>query len=200
MLQEGQKGRKSALRWAGALAGAGLVAALIAFGTMSARAQDADAPEYDQTAIDLGFRVWKEKVTCGQCHGWSGNGTPDDPRSPIGMSLRQTQLTPEQMYEVIKCGRPGTQMPAFDQRAYDDDRCYGVTAADLGNATPPKRGVYLIPREINALVAYIFTNQVGRPNEHTDAECRAYFGETATICDNLLLGGEVPAPEENPHQ
>ncbi|MCW5697016.1 MAG: cytochrome c [Bauldia sp.] len=199
MVQERQKARKSALRWAGVLAGAGMVAGLIAFGTMSAKAQDS-APEYDQTAIDLGFRVWKEKVTCGQCHGWSGNGTPDDPRAPIGLSLRTTQLTPEQVYEVIKCGRPATQMPAFDQRAYEDDRCYGVTAAELGNATPPKRGVYLIPREINALVAYIFTHQVGRSNDFTDEDCRAYFGQTATICDNLLLGGAVPAPEVNPHQ
>jgi hypothetical protein len=90
-------------------------------------------------------------------------------------------------------------MPAFDQRAYEDDRCYGVTAEELGNATPPKRGVYLIPREINALVAYIFTHQVGRPNDFTDQECREYFGESATICDNLMLGEGVPEPEQNPH-
>lgn len=144
--------------------------------------------QYDETSIRLGFQVWKNKVWCGQCHGWSGNGLPDDPRAPVGASMRDTLLTPELLYEAIKCGRIGTEMPAFDARAYLDDRCYGLTAEQLGPDTPPAHGVYLIPRELNGLVAYIFTTMVGQ-GPFTDADCRAYYGEDAAICETIRAGG-----------
>lgn len=175
-----------------------LVGGVAAFGVMGAHGQDnaAAATEYDQAAIDLGFRVWKDKVWCGQCHGWAGNGLPDDPRAPVGANLRESALTPEQMYLVIQCGRPATEMPAFDARAYVDDRCYGMTADQLGANTPPKRGVYLIPREINGLIAYLYTNVVGR-GPFTDEDCRAYYGQDAAICDTIRAGGVAQPPQRD---
>jgi hypothetical protein len=175
-----------------------LAGSVATVGVISAHGQDAGstATQYDESAINLGFRVWKDKVWCGQCHGWAGNGLPDDPRAPVGANLRETALTPEQMYTIIQCGIPGTEMPAFDARAYIDDRCYGVTADQLGDQTPQKIGVYLIPREINGLIAYLFTNVVGK-GPFTDEDCRAYYGEDATICDTIRAGGVAQPPQRD---
>lgn len=167
-------------------------------GDLGARAQDVSAtPEYEEADIRRGLQVWKDKVWCGQCHGWSGNGLPDDPRAPVGFNLRETLLTPEQFADVVRCGRPGTEMPAFDARAYVDDRCYGLTEEDLGDMTPPKQGVYLIQREINGLIAYVYSTIVGR-GPFTDEDCRAYYGEDASICDTIRAGGVAQPPQITP--
>lgn len=140
------------------------------------------APEFDDAQIRLGLRIWKEKINCGTCHGWNGAGVPDDPRSPAGADLRETLLNPEQLAEVIRCGRIGTDMPAYDSRAYIDDRCYGVTEEQLGEQTPQKRGTYLIGREVDGLVAYIFTTMVGA-GESTLEQCEEYWTAGAPICE-----------------
>lgn len=131
--------------------------------------------------VQLGMSVYKTKVDCGRCHGWPGNGVPDDPRSRAGSNLRATQLTREQLIEVIKCGRPGTLMPHFDARAYEDDRCYGVTRADLGDQTPPASPTSLIQREIVAVVDYLEARVIGR-GAVTREECVEFFGETP-VCN-----------------
>ena len=140
------------------------------------------AVEYDEAMVRLGMRVWQEKINCGTCHGWNGAGVPDDPRSPAGSNLRETLLTPEFFAETVRCGRISTDMPAFDARAYVDDRCFGLTTEDLGDNTPQKRGTYLIAREIDALVAYVYTTMVGQ-DESTREECVAYWGPNAPICE-----------------
>ena len=150
----------------------------------AAVAQADPAPEelvYEEAAIALGMRVWQEKINCGTCHGWNGAGVPDDPRSPAGANLRESLLTPEQFAEAVRCGRIGTDMPAFDARAYVDDRCYGLTTEDLGENTPQKRGTYLIGREIDGLIAYVYTAMVGQ-GESTREECVEYWGPDAPIC------------------
>ena len=48
-----------------------------------------------------------------------------------GPSLRDKKYTRQLLILTIKCGRPNTQMPAFDKFAYSDGRCYMMTAADL---------------------------------------------------------------------
>ena len=154
-------------------------------GEPAAVAQADPAPEevvYDEAAVRLGQRVWQEKINCGTCHGWNGAGVPDDPRSPVGANLRESLLTPEQFAEVVRCGRISTDMPAFDARAYVDDRCYGLTTEDLGENTPQKRGTYLIGREIDGLVAYVYTVMVGQ-GESTREECVEYWGPNAPVCD-----------------
>jgi hypothetical protein len=152
-----------------------------------------DAAQFDEKVVAQGFRIWKTKVACNECHGWSGNGIPDNPRQPVGANLRETQLDHEQLVEVIKCGRPGTGMPHFDQRAYKDDRCYGVTEADLGDQTPPGWGTSLIPREIEAVTTYIEAKIKGR-GPFTDAECQEYYGEGAEICAKFQLNRGAAPP------
>lgn len=148
-----------------------LAAAAPAF-TSSAVAQDAQ----------LGKQIWLNKVNCRECHGWGGHGVGDNPQAPNGANLRQTKLTAEQIAEVIRCGRPGTEMPYFDRQSYTDARCYGLTAAKNADMIPPPGIATLIKREVDAVVALITTEFVGK-GEPTLEECRAFWGPTGTLCD-----------------
>jgi len=144
--------------------------------------------------VALGKAVVDEKIKCGLCHGWAFNGLADDPRSPAGPSLRSTILTREQLIEVIKCSRPGSLMPYFDARAYKDDRCYGVTAEDLGEDVPPFRGTALIGRQIEAVVDYLEANVIGR-GAVTFEECVEHFGGPSG-CDRYPTAAEIAAEEQ----
>ena len=101
--------------------------------------------------VSAGQRIWANKAGCPQCHGWSGDGHVSGFESPGGLPLRTTQLTRDQIREVIQCGRPGTPMPHFDRFAYTDKRCYDMTAADLGNLEAIRADTTLQPFEIDAL-------------------------------------------------
>lgn len=155
----------------------GLVLALLMF---PAAAQDYRP---DPAMAGLGESIWKTQAECRNCHGSLANGVGDMPQDPQGPSLRTTALDPAQLGEVIKCGRIGSDMPHFDRRAYTDDRCYGVTAADLGDQMPPA-GSALTQRQIDALVAFIVTRFVGQPDP-TYQECVAFWGEEASGCDKF---------------
>jgi cytochrome c553 len=174
------KGRHG--RWSVILGGmALLVGVLILANVTPAAAQNADE------TVALGKRIWKDKIACNACHGWSGNGVPDDSRMPVGANLRATKLNHAELVEVVKCGRPGAEMPHFDARAYEDKRCYDVTAADLGDKVPPYTGTGLLAREIEAVVAYVEAKMVGR-GAFTLEDCQEYFGATADVCKTYTYG------------
>lgn len=184
----------SAMVGKAALAAAIVVSSSAVIVALPVRAEEppkAQEREFNPQMVALGQRIWKEKVACNDCHGWSGNGVPDDSRQPVGANLRATKLTAEQIAEVVKCGRPSTGMPHFDPRAYEDDRCYGLKAADLGAAVPPFIGVSLIPREIQAVVEYVEAKMVGR-GAFTRADCEDYFGQGANVCNSFTYGGTGP--------
>jgi hypothetical protein len=157
----------------------------------------APADDIDARSVALGKSVWQTKIGCNQCHGWSGSGLPDDPRMPAGANLRKTALTHDQMVEVIKCGRPGTQMPHFDARAYADKRCYNSTAADLGDQVPQPFGAALIPREMDALADYITVTMKGK-GPASEAECVAYYGTDTAYCKSIGTGQPAAAPVPPP--
>jgi mono/diheme cytochrome c family protein len=149
------------------------LAALIAAGVaMGAAAQD----------VADGERIWKNKAGCPQCHGWAGDGLASGFESPGGLPLRKTQLTRDQIREVIQCGRPGTPMPHFDRFAYTDKRCYDMTAEDLGNLEAIRAEITLQPFEIDAVADYVATKIKGA-GPVTRAECTEYFGQTGAECD-----------------
>ena len=127
-------------------------------------------------SIDFGKRLYQEKATCGFCHGWAGDGG-GDPHSPgAGANLRKTQLDRDGIYEVVRCGRPNTAMPHFDQFAWTKgEECYGMTEADIGKDMPPPPTASLQKREINAVLDYLFAKVVGK-GEPTYQECIDYFG------------------------
>ena len=87
-----------------------------------------------------------------------------DPRSPgKGSDLRATKLDRQQLMDVIRCGRPGTEMPHFDKYAFDDDSCFGLSAAELGKLLPPQpHSTPLTKREIEALADFILATYKGK--------------------------------------
>jgi mono/diheme cytochrome c family protein len=129
-----------------------------------------------------GQRIWANKAGCPQCHGWAGDGHISGFHSPGGLPLRMTQLTRDQIREVIQCGRPGTPMPHFDRFAYTDKRCYDMTAADLGNLEVIRAEITLQPFEIDAVADYVATEIKGA-GPVTRAECTEFFGKTGVECD-----------------
>ena len=56
-----------------------------------------------------GLNVYK-KGNCMGCHSWHGKGGGG---YGAGVSLRDINLTLNEIINVIKCGRPGTGMPYF---------------------------------------------------------------------------------------
>ena len=130
-----------------------------------------------------GQRIWKSKAGCPTCHGWSGDGFPSGFHSEGNApSLRETQLTRDQIRETIQCGRPGTPMPHFDRFAYTDKRCYDMTAEDLGNVEAIRAEKTLQAFEIDAVADYVATNIKGA-GQVTRAECTEFFGKTGAQCD-----------------
>ena len=130
----------------------------------------------------LGNRIWKGKADCRACHGWGAHGVQDDPQSPGGANLRATTLTPDEMAEVILCGRPGTEMPYFHRNGWTANfRCYGMVRREAAGMVPMQARPSLNEREVNGLVAYIFMDFVGKP-QPTFEECQSYWGPDAKGC------------------
>lgn len=150
-----------------------------------AAAQTAFTP--DPSMVTLGRSLWKDQVPCRDCHGGLGNGIPDVPQQPSGASFRTTPLTPDDFAMTIRCGRPGTEMPHFDGKAYTDKRCYNLTAAEMGNNVPPA-GQALTERQVNALVAFVFATFVGK-GDPTFESCVAFWGEGASTCARYPRAG-----------
>jgi mono/diheme cytochrome c family protein len=157
------------------------IVAFSSFSIMSSHAQQQPSPE-ELRVIEFGKEIFKNKAQCQFCHKWDGGG--DQGYGGIALSLRKTQLTPEQLAEVIKCGRPTTAMPYHDERAYTDKRCYDYTRADLGKDMPPMGTESLQPREIDAVVKYLFARVVG----HTTAtyeDCVDFWGKDTRQCEPM---------------
>jgi mono/diheme cytochrome c family protein len=151
------------------------------FGLLGMMAASATASAQD---ADFGRQVWLSQANCADCHGWLGDGNNVDPRSPRGANLRETTLDADQLAEVILCGRPGTGMPYFDARAYTDDRCYGLTREQIGDAIPPEGATPLTARHARGLAAFILSDFAGK-GDPTQEECRALLGPEADRCAAL---------------
>jgi mono/diheme cytochrome c family protein len=127
-------------------------------------------------------RLYLDKAQCSYCHGWAGDGAGEGQSNGGAANLRQSRLNRAQLVTLILCGRPGTAMPHFDEAAYTDKRCYGMTESDLGPrkpALPP--GSTLQRREAEAIADYVLARMVGRGTV-TRAECEETFGKGARAC------------------
>jgi len=141
------------------------------------------------TDIALGKRLFQAKAECGHCHGWSGDGA-GDPLSPgKAANLRETKLDYDQLVEVIRCGVPGgTAMPRFDRFAWTEgEKCFDMTAADVGDKKPTGPTAELSKREIEAIVAYLEAKVIGK-GPPTVAECEEFFGAGSPLCKQMAAG------------
>jgi mono/diheme cytochrome c family protein len=155
---------------------AGVLALIAIIATVTA----AMAQPADNSAF--GRRLYHDKAQCSYCHGWAADGA-GEPQSNGGASnLRQSFLNRDQLIEVIMCGRPGTPMPYFDEDAYTDKRCYGVTQAELGPQVPAMpMSTTLQKREAEAIADYLLAKVIGR-GAVTREECEEMFGNGARTC------------------
>jgi mono/diheme cytochrome c family protein len=126
------------------------------------------AAAQNQAAVDRGRELYKRVGFCFQCHNWDGNGA---------RSLVTTKLDREGLLEVIRCGRPGTNMPRHGKGSWSPEvACYGLTASDIGPDLPRSpQGRYLTEAELSDVVDYILA--VYKDKRMTHENCRAWFGE-----------------------
>ena len=139
-------------------------------------------PAAAQDDFTGGRRIFLEKADCAYCHGWAGDGAGQG-QSPGGAAnLRQSRLNRDSLIMVISCGIPGRGMPHFDDRAYTDKRCYGMTEAELGDKVPPFPPSTALPRrEIETVADYLLAKVVGR-GAITREECVETLGPRVRSC------------------
>jgi mono/diheme cytochrome c family protein len=127
---------------------AGLATTIAVSVSASAWAQDA-------ARLAAGEEAWN-KAGCFQCHGTSGEGG-EGGEFPAGPSLRATKLDRATLAETIRCGHPGTAMPAWLDGAYARSACYGLPRRPAGVVLTP----VLSGDEVAALVDYLMVEIVG---------------------------------------
>ena len=118
------------------------------------------------------------------CHKWHGDGGPG--YGGAAMSLRTTGLDKEGLMLLVECGRPGTNMPFFDKKAYIDDRCFGMKFEDFEGDEknkPLKAKVYLNKRQIEAVTNFILTDLKGK--KLSKEYCLKFFGKPTRSCEGL---------------
>jgi hypothetical protein len=147
-------------------------------GAAAAQAQSADPAD-----IADGMRIFRQEAHCQACHGWAGDGQRMDNQMPQGANLRTSTLDRNALILTVKCGRPGTDMPAFDKFAYSDGRCYGLKQADLKARQldmfdPPAT---LAPNEIGYVVDFLIAKVVGK-GAMDHAKCVEFWGSDVEAC------------------
>lgn len=146
----------------------------------AALAQATTTPDFTQGDAEKGKQVYQRVGLCATCHGWPADGQTG--RNPMARgaaaNVRETQLDPQGLFDVIRCGIPGTQMPYHDSGSYKDDRCHGLLMSDFEAGQQPVKGKSLNEHQMVDLIAYLekYVIGLGKP---TYEECVLYFDTTA---------------------
>ena len=137
-------------------------------------------PDFTQGDAEKGKRIYQRVGVCVNCHGWPGDGqTGTNPMVHVqGANLRDTKLDAQGLYDVIRCGVPGTQMPYHDSVSYKDDRCNGLLMSDFDAMTSPVMGKTFGQQQMVDLIAYLEKYVVGH-GKPTYEECALYFDTSA---------------------
>ena len=132
--------------------------------------------------ITRGREIFRDKAQCHWCHGWDGRGSQSD--MGFGPSLRESFLDLEGLVEVITCGRIGKEMPAHDQRAWDQGRCYGITRADIPENEVPTLGLANLRQSEIEMVAAFLIEWVVQKELNLDY-CVRYYNPEAAACEEF---------------
>ena len=161
----------------------GIGALVIALGALAPPLPAAQAPTPDPAEIAEGMRLYQQKGDCRACHGWAADGVKSDSQMPDGPSLREKKYTRALLVLTIKCGRPNTQMPAFDKFAYSDGRCFNMKEADLKKypTRMPDPPATLQLREIELIADFLMAKVVGQ-GPMTHAKCVEFWGREEDVC------------------
>jgi mono/diheme cytochrome c family protein len=131
--------------------------------------------------VRAGLAIWKT-AGCADCHGPFADGDREDDDFPIGADLRTTRLDPTALKMTIRCGRPGTGMPSFDDGAYTMRDCYSRPIGNRPeNLQPTPRT--LTADEIDLVIAYLQARIIGR-GKITREECLSYYDDQPDACED----------------
>jgi hypothetical protein len=135
----------------------------------------------DEARVKAGLNAWKS-AGCPECHGAFADGERERDEAPAGANLRSMRLDNAAITEVIRCGRPSTGMPRFDEGAYTQRGCYGQPTGAVPDALYPTPRMLNL-QEIELVVTYLRARVIGR-RAVTPEECAYYYGDLAsTWCD-----------------
>lgn len=133
-------------------------------------------PDFTTGNPEKGKVAYQRIGICVNCHGWPGDGVSG--RNPLShteaANLRETKLDAQGLYDVIRCGLPGTKMPYHDSASYKDDRCFGMVMSDYDAGGTPIKGKTMREAQMVDLVAYLQKYVVGK-GKPTYEECALYF-------------------------
>lgn len=118
-----------------------------------------------------GSRAWG-RGGCANCHGGIGQGGGGG-EYPRGPNLYESELTRDELFELIACGRPGTPMPFNLAGAYTEHECYGMGIGPAPDGTQQGAGMTL--EEVNLLTDFMMENVIDKA-PITKATCAAFYG------------------------
>ncbi len=130
--------------------------------------------EDSNTFFKKGIAIYK-KANCSSCHFWHADG--GNSHGGAAASLRSTNLSHKDLLRVIKCGRPGTNMPYFSRFTKKDLDCKYLDNMDKAVL----RGAILLnDNEIKFLTKFIYYEIKSKPI--TKKYCLEFF-KTKNACD-----------------
>ena len=134
--------------------------------------------ENNKNLFKKGVSIYK-KASCSSCHFWHANG--GNSHGGAASSLRNTQLSFEEIYNVISCGKPGTNMPYFSRLFKSNLDCVNYKNKPLEDdkIVVLKGSKLLNNNEINVLAKFI--SQEIKNKTITRKYCEAFF-KTEEAC------------------
>jgi mono/diheme cytochrome c family protein len=157
----------------------GVVTALAAFALVYATASFAQ----DETKVKAGLELWKSSG-CADCHGSFADGDKARDEAPTGANLRTSRLDAAALKQTISCGRPGADMPSFDEGAYTVRACGGRPLGAAPDNLYPASSK-LSPAQIDTLIAYLQARVIGRGRITRDECLFYYYDALSSSCDDL---------------
>jgi len=124
-----------------------------------------------ETSFKKGISIYK-KANCSSCHFWHAEG--GNSHGGAAASLRTTDLSYKELLKIIKCGRPGTNMPYFSRNALNSDDCmYSKKSVKELEEITLKGSKLLNSNEIKSLAKFIENEIKNKPL--TKKYCLEFF-------------------------
>jgi mono/diheme cytochrome c family protein len=127
----------------------------------------------NEDKVKAGLAAWRNSG-CADCHGAFANGEKERDESPTGADLRRTRLNADELKLAIRCGRPGTGMPSFEE---------GASGCPGGGGDLYPAPTNLSVEAIDNVVAYLQARIVGK-GKITKQECLLYYTDKPDWCDD----------------
>jgi len=127
----------------------------------------------NEDKVKAGLAAWRNSG-CADCHGAFANGEKERDESPTGADLRRARLNTEELKLAIRCGRPGTGMPSFED---------GARGCPSGGGELYPAPAKLSSEQIDDVVAYLQARIIGR-GKITKQECLLYYTDKPDWCDD----------------